>query len=110
MPFTFGIDVPDFGLPLADYQPSMPNRVEWHNTGSVDITFDVGDLRPMQTDTCDDGNLALLLPGGSELEHVRGTWEITARGHNKVYSGDLEVRVANQDFTAAFREVLGLDH
>lgn len=106
VPFNFGMSVPDFGQPLG-YRSIIPNRVEWHNTGSVDITFSVGDLRPMQTDACDDGDFALLLLGGAE-DHVRGTWEITARGHHKVYSGELRVPVADRDFTAVFRHVLGL--
>jgi len=109
VPFNFGMNVPDFGLALASHQPFIPNRVEWHNTGSVDITFHVGDLRPMQTDTWDDGDFALLLRADSELAHVRGIWELTAQGHNKVYTGELRVPVVDQDFTADFRRILGLD-
>lgn len=108
VPFHFGMSLADYRLPVASYRRSVPNRVQWHNTGSVDITFHVGDLRPMQTDICDDGDFALLLLGGAD-DHVRGTWEITARGHHKVYTGELRVQVVDQDFTADFRRVLGVD-
>ncbi|MCA0252988.1 MAG: hypothetical protein LCH76_12020 [Actinobacteria bacterium] len=87
-----------------------PSRVDWHNSGSVDITFNVGDLRPNETDRCDDGDLTLTVPAMSETEIVRGTWEITARDHHKVYRGRLSVPVDNRDLTADLRIVLGLEH
>lgn len=107
-PFHFGIGLPNLAVPLASYRQPIPNRIQWHNTGSVDITFYVGDLRPMETDTCDDGAFALLLLGGTE-DHVQGTWEITARGHHKVYTGELRAHIVDQDLTPELRQVLGLD-
>ena len=43
------------------------------------------------------------------MKTIRGTWEITAQGHNKVYRGDLELPVVGRDLTHALRVVLGLD-
>lgn len=40
---------------------------------------------------------------------VHGTWEITARGHNKVYAGELFVPIgAAVDLTSEFMDLLGL--
>lgn len=93
----------------SGFSTATPSRLEWHNSGSVDITFYVGDLRPTETDTCSDEDLALTVPARLGVETVRGTWEITARDHNKVYRGDLQVPVVERDLTGILRVVLGLD-
>jgi hypothetical protein len=106
---------PGFSVPsinpsiLRTSVASPPSRLEWHNSGSVDITLLVGDLRPTEMTECSDEGLALLVPTRSTTETVRGTWEITARDHNKVYKGELQVLVVQRDLTNALRFVLGLE-
>lgn len=82
--------------------------MSWNNSGSVDVTFYVGDLRPRDADICDDGKFALLMPASSDVAAIRGIWEVTARNHNKVYQGALAVPVTDRDFTTDLRSILGL--
>lgn len=89
--------------------PSVMDRISWQNSGSVDVTFDVGELRPTEVDTCDDGSVALTVPVSADIETIRGTWEITARYHHTVYKGTLEVSATGLDLTRDLRSVLGLE-
>jgi hypothetical protein len=110
-PFDTGrFHVPQYHLmggprPSAAPGPSMT----WDNTGSVTLKFDVGVLRPRGTYVCPDSNLILVVDEPSHPP-VRGTWRITARDHNKIYSGELVVPVGEPlDPTAELRSILLLD-
>lgn len=86
--------------------PTAPSRIDWQNSGSVDLTFAVGDLRPLETDEWCDGSPALLVPTSSDATLVNGVWEVTARGHNRVYRGELSIPVVDRDFSLDLREIL----
>lgn len=99
-PYPSGVTVP------STYHSSL----EWHNSGSVDICLDVGDLRPLEEYVFDDEEIILVVPSEVDAETVNGTWEITARGHNEIYTGAIAVEVADPvDLTSAMRMLLGLD-
>lgn len=84
-------------------------RTSWTNSGSVDWAFSVGQLRPKEVDTSDDGQLVLYTRDPS-MTSVQGAWEITARDHHDVFSGSLDVEVGEPiDLTHAFRLILGLE-
>ena len=88
---------------------SYRSSLDWNNSGSVDLTLNVGDLRPRQTFTSDDDELILVLPPTAQGE-VHGTWEITARDHNEIYTGEIGVRIgAPLDLTGAVRQYFELD-
>ncbi|GAB3164131.1 hypothetical protein GCM10027059_19660 [Myceligenerans halotolerans] len=95
-------------MPALGPYVSQVRALNWENTGSVTLTFDIGDLRPRATYVCPDSDLILVV---DDPEHapVSGTWEITARGHNKVYSGQLSLPIgAAVDLTPEFIGILGL--
>lgn len=48
---------------------------------------------PEATFQTDDGDTVLLIRG-EKPEHVQGTWTATARGYNQVFTGVLEVAIA----------------
>lgn len=88
--------------------PSL-SRTTWTNSGSVTWTFSVGQLRPKEVDASDDSELVLYLVG-DHVESVYGSWELTARDHNEVYTGTLEVEVGQPiDLTREFRRILGIE-
>ncbi|WP_419703233.1 hypothetical protein [Promicromonospora sp. NFX87] len=92
---------------MGPYVP-QPRMLNWDNTGSVTLTFEIGDLRPRATHVCPDSDLILVVDDPSH-EPIRGTWEITARGHHKVYAGELSVPIgAAVDLTPEFMSILGL--
>lgn len=100
----------------APYFPSVAvpsahqSSLEWRNSGSVNLCLDVGDLRPREEYVFDDEELILVVPAEADTEAVRGTWEITARGHNEIYTGTIVVEVVDPvDLTNAMRILLGLD-
>lgn len=97
--------LPTFSGPVA------PNftRTRWTNSGSVDWTFSVGQLRGKEVDTSADDDLVLFTPDAS-LAEVTGTWSITARDHNDIFEGDLRVTIGEPlDLTAVFRHAMRLD-
>lgn len=86
----------------------VASNSEWKNSGSVDCTIDVGDLRPSGTWHHVDDDLVLVLPAGC-ADSVRVTWRITARGHHDVYEGSFDAPVPTaMDVTPALRGMLGL--
>jgi hypothetical protein len=89
--------------------PSMYHSpLDWNNSGSVDLKLTVGELRPREEYVFDDEEIVLIVPL-TQLEPVRGTWEITARDHNDIYSGDLSVAIGEPiDATSTLRKLLGL--
>lgn len=113
-------DRPNPGLPGFKIAPDqlhwaaqMPgsfvaSNSEWKNSGSVDCTIDVGDLRPSSTWHHVDDDLVLVLPAGG-ADSVRVTWKITARGHHDVYEGSFDAPVKTAwNVTPALRGMLGL--
>jgi hypothetical protein len=84
-------------------------RSTWNNSGSVDLSFDAGELRPKATKRSNDLNVVLYVSDRS-TEHIHGTWQITAEGHNEIYSGELDIDVAEAaDLTPLLRKLMGLD-
>ncbi|MDJ0337928.1 hypothetical protein [Cryobacterium sp. PH31-O1] len=94
VPLSTGIDIRSLRYATEEtYFPSLPSSTTFRNSGSVTIDLDVGDLRPRRTWSSDGEHLVLALrrPGMTE---VNGSWELTARGHHRVFSGELTVPVA----------------
>lgn len=93
----------------SPYVPSTyRSPLDWKNSGSIDLKLSVGDLRPREVFAFDEEEVVLILPIARDTE-VRGTWEITARGHNDIYSGELSVGIApTVDLTPMLRELLSL--
>lgn len=117
-PRAWGPKQKNFGLNL-DYNPALympninpgnfrPSNSKWRNSGSVDNDVTVGDLRPKATFRTDDEESVLVILGHAP-ENVIGTWSSTVRGYNEVFTGTLEVGVAEvRDLTSAVRAYLGL--
>ncbi|MBK7720634.1 MAG: hypothetical protein IPI32_00025 [Austwickia sp.] len=90
-------------------RPYVPPDASWKTTGSVDVEVVVGDLRPEATFQTDDGDTVLLICGDIP-EHVQGTWTATARGYNQVFTGALEVAIAEPaHLTNLVRDFVNLD-
>lgn len=85
------------------------SQTNWNNSGSVDLEVSAGEVRPTGEVVTDDEEVVLYTTDLS-LMSATGTWQITARDHNDVYRGELEVEVGHPlDLTRAFRRILGLD-
>lgn len=100
-------------LRVQNYVPNIPSSyrspLDWNNSGSVDLTLNVGELRPRQSYEFDNDELVLILPFTEQAE-VHGTWEITARDHNDIFLGELFLKVgAPVDLTPMVRKLLELD-
>jgi len=117
-PRTWGPRQRDLGIPnyanLGYMQPSLPGTyvapsVSFRNGGSVDLDLDIGELRPLGTYESEDEEFVLIVADAS-LTSIHGTWQVTARDHNEVFTGDIDVPVADPaDITEAARDVLGLE-
>lgn len=94
----------------SNYIPSTyRSPLDWHNSGSVDLRLTVGELRPREEYVFDDQEIVLVLPADHK-ETVKGAWEITARDHNEIYSGTLEVQLGEVvDLTGTLGTLLGLE-
>lgn len=85
------------------------SALDWKNGGSVNVTLKVGKLRPKGEYLFYDPELILVLPPTRE-SHIEGTWQITASGHDEIYSDELKVKVGPQlDLTTTIRGLLKLD-
>lgn len=90
-------------------RPYAPPDASWKTTGSVDVEVVVGDLRPEATFQTDDGE-AVLLIRGEMPEQIQGTWTATARGYNQVFTGAVQVTIAEPThLTNLIREFFNLD-
>ncbi len=90
-------------------QLHVPSSTSWKTTGSVDVSIDVGDLRPEATFTSDDGECTLVIRGDVPTA-IGGTWTATAHGYNEVFRGEVEVEVAEPALlTDMLRRFLGLE-
>ncbi|TFB71515.1 hypothetical protein E3O06_11760 [Cryobacterium glaciale] len=107
------LNTPAFGNMGNYYIPSphqyIPPSVSYENGGSVTLELDVGELRPRGTYESEHDELVLVVSDES-LETIKGTWQLTARDHNEVYSGEITLGVAPvHHLTGAARRILGLD-
>ena len=86
-----------------------PSSSTWKNSGSVDISVRVGDLRPEATFTTNDKD-SMLGIFGERRGSVRGTWRATVRGYDEVFTDEVMTEVCEpRDLTQAMRLYLGLD-
>lgn len=98
---------------LGYMQPSIPSAyvapsVSFRNGGSVDLDLDIGELRPLGTYESEDEEFVLVVADAS-LTSIHGTWQLTARDHNEVFTGEIDVPVNDPaDLTEAALDVLGL--
>lgn len=98
---------------LGYVPPSIPGTyvapsVSFRNGGSVDLDLDVGELRPLGTYQSEDEEFVLVV-ADSSLTSIHGTWQLTARDHNEMFRGEIDVPIAQaRDITNAARDVLGL--
>lgn len=80
-PFPSGLDVFDYGTDLG--------RRTWVENGSINIVFELEELRPHDSDASDTVWIRLpARPAGGLLE---GTWEVTAKGMHAVVRGIIAV-------------------
>lgn len=94
------------------YSPSpgqySPPSVSFTNGGSVTLNLDIGELRPRGSYESEDEEFVLVV-ADRDLASIRGTWELTARDHNNVYTGEIELDVMpTRDLTQDARQLLGL--
>lgn len=90
-------------------RPYVPPDASWKTTGSVDVEVVVGDLRPEATFQTEDGEAVLLIRGEAP-EQVQGTWTATARGYNQLFTGAVQVTIAEPThLTNLIRDFFDLD-
>ncbi|MCK1804215.1 hypothetical protein NLM24_47750 [Nocardia zapadnayensis] len=90
-------------------RPYLPPDASWKTTGSVDVEVVVGNLRPEATFQTDDGDAVLLIRGETP-EQIQGTWTATARGYNQVFTGAVQVTIAEPTrLTNLIRDFFNLD-
>lgn len=86
-----------------------PPTITFQMGGTVELHLRVGELRPLGSYQSENA-LLVLVATKENLGSIRGRWELTARDHNDVYRGEIEVLLAPTiDATSAVRRVLGLD-
>lgn len=111
-PTQRSLSIPNYANMNQLYTPGatqyIPPSISYKNGGSVDLSLNVGELRPRGTYESEDEEIVLVVADRS-LVSIRGTWELTARDHNEVFTGEIDVPVAPaRDVTKAARDVLGL--
>ncbi|WP_404473568.1 hypothetical protein [Microbacterium aerolatum] len=106
-----GWESPKMWVSGADYSNiarQITRRASWDNSGSVRVAFEIGELRPLETEVTDDLDL-VLITNDVQADSYDGTWTVTARGHHAVFSGDLSMRVNDAvEAGARLRRILGL--
>lgn len=112
-PTQRSLGIPNYANMGRLYTPSATQyirpSISYKNGGSVDLNLDVGELRPRGTYESEDEEIVLVVADRS-LTSIRGTWELTARDYNNVYTGEIDVAVAgDRDLTAVARDILSLD-
>ena len=86
----------------------IPLSVSYKNGGSVALELDVGELRPRGIYESENEELILVVKDEA-LTGIEATWELTARDHNDVYTGEFTVQVGQpRDLTGVARQILGL--
>jgi len=89
---------PAVGLAAPVYpivEPYVPSRFTWENGGSINATWDLGDLRPRDVADVEPDEAFVVLVRDPSINVVRGSWTLTAKGHHDVYEGELELPVAD---------------
>ncbi|WP_143531900.1 hypothetical protein [Saccharothrix sp. ALI-22-I] len=80
--------------------------VLYRNDGSTTLTVTLEALRPRNVHDTDPDEFALVVHA-PDITELRGTWRITARGHHRVYKGELTIPVEQlNDVGEAIRAVL----
>ena len=107
------LTVPTYANMANLYQPLsrsyIPPSIRYKNGGSVSLDLSVGELRPRGTYESEEDELIFVVRDRS-MTAVRATWELTARDHNEVFAGEVEIPVQPvHDITAAARQILDLD-
>lgn len=83
--------------------------ISYKNGSPMVLSLNVGDLRPRGTYESVDEEIVLLVKDRS-LKSIHGTWELTARDHNDVYTGEIDIPVAGtRDLTDVARQILRLE-
>lgn len=115
-PRSWGSTQTHLGQNIGNWAPSYdlgsigaaPRRSSWSTSGSVNLDFEIGELRPLRSEISDDLDV-VLIAANSDPDQFVGTWQLTARGHHAVYSGELNVGVEDSlDLESALREILEL--
>lgn len=89
--------------------PYIPPSISYRNGDSVSLNLDVGELRPQGTYESED-NVIVLLVSDRSMTTVHGTWTLTARNHNDIYTGDIFLDVVgHRDLTEVARKALDLE-
>lgn len=96
------------GLYSSSPRPYVPPSISYRNGGSVTLDITVGELRPRGSFESEKEELVLVV-GDQALTTIHGSWELTARDHNDVYSGEIAIKVDPvHDLTGAARQILDL--
>jgi hypothetical protein len=112
-PVKFGPRMMDIYIPQRAFSPGIslptytrPKGVSFKNGGSTTLSLELGQLRPRATRDSDPDEFVLVVRDvDSAVTELRGQWEITARGHHRVYRGELSVPVKT-DFSINTKGVL----
>lgn len=112
-PRQHSLNIPNYTnmahLHTPSVTPYIPRSINYQNGGSVDLELDIGELRPRGIYQSEDEEIVLAVTDRS-LATIHGTWELTTRGHNDVYAGEIDVAVAGaRDLTSLARHILHLD-
>jgi hypothetical protein len=104
------LDIPTYshlpGLIPTPQPNAQMHRISFKNKDSVEISVNIGDLRPLATFETENNYFVLIVSDISKSS-IQGTWQLTARDHHEVISGAIHVPVAKpKDFTAIARQLL----
>ncbi|MGW4062402.1 hypothetical protein ACWEGE_29245 [Amycolatopsis sp. NPDC004747] len=90
--------IPDYFLDKAVSRALRRTPTVFHDNraDSTKLTVHLGVLRPQQTKLTRAGEFVLIAKG-SEITELRGKWRVTARGHHRLYEGELTVPVHQFD-------------
>jgi hypothetical protein len=80
------------GLGTFDYSTDLGRRT-WVENGSINIIFELDELRPHDSDTSD--TVWIRLPARPDGGQLAGTWELTARGMHAVVRGVIAVETTD---------------
>ncbi len=80
------------GLGTFDYGTDLGRRT-WVENGSINITFELDELRPHDSDTSD--SIWIRLPARPDSGLLEGTWELTAKGMHAVVRGGVALETTD---------------
>lgn len=100
--FLNTVQRPIIGSPSAYNFPS--NRISFKNGGSTTLVLNLETMRPRVVHKV-DGDIVLVARDRS-INKFQGRWQITIRGHHRVYEGDLAVPAQEIDVMTPLRRVL----